>query len=232
MRPPPPQREGHPSLWLIDRRQRQLRCALPGLRGLLSAEELTRLAFFRREDDRERFLLGRSALRQLLGAWLDREPRGLALAAGAHGKPSLRRAQGRAAMEFNVAHSGALVVLAFHPSWPVGVDVEQFRPQLAWPPIAHRVLPPATTAWLLQLPEAEGREAFLQEWCQLEATLKAAGTGLAARGRESDGMQARDRFPGLRRWDLQLPSGYFGAVSLLESEPPRPRPGRASQAVA
>ncbi|SBO43746.1 4'-phosphopantetheinyl transferase superfamily protein [Cyanobium sp. NIES-981] len=187
-----------------------MRAALPGLLRLLAPRELARYGAFRREDDRERFLLGRSALRQLLGCWLQSDPRRLPLAAGAHGKPELRLEGRPAGPPFNVAHSGHLVVLAFHADRGVGVDVERSRPQLAWRPIARRVLPSATVAWLDQRPEAERPEAFLQQWCLLEASLKARGTGLAARG-----AGVLDARPEPRRWCLAMPPGYRGAVSLL-----------------
>jgi hypothetical protein len=47
--------------------------------------------------------------------------------------------------------------------------------------------------------------AFLQAWCELEATLKAAGTGLGA---DAAGLSAS-------LWRLSLPVDYRGAAALL-----------------
>ena len=214
LRPPPLAGGQRPSLWLVDRGQPAVRAALPELLRLLAPEELARWRAFRFEADRERFLLGRAALRQLLGSWLAADPRRLMLMAGPHGKPELRLEAPPPAPAFNLAHSGDLVVLAFHALGPVGVDVEQSRPQLAWGPIARRVLPPAMVHWLDQLPEPQGREAFLQQWCLLEASLKARGTGFAAAGSPPDGPDGAGRRR-QSRWRLALPPGYCGAVTLM-----------------
>jgi 4'-phosphopantetheinyl transferase len=203
-----------------------VRAALPDLLGLLPPQERARHEAFRQQDDQERFLLGRAVLRQMLGSWLERDPRRLVLNAGLHGKPELSVEHGPAGPAFNVAHSGDLVVLAFHAASPVGVDVEQSRPQLAWRPIARRVLPPATVEWLEQLPAPQRRETFLQQWCLLEASLKARGTGFASVGAQAGarapGEQGLERLEPMveqlveqRLWCLALPAGYCGAVSLL-----------------
>jgi 4'-phosphopantetheinyl transferase len=103
----------------------------------LSAAERQRLDALRQPADRERFLLGRGALRRLLGAWLALPPAAVPIEVGPHGKPGCPGGP-----EFNLSHSGDLILLALHPSRPVGVDVEQARPDLDWRPIARRVLPP------------------------------------------------------------------------------------------
>jgi hypothetical protein len=104
-----------PLLLLIDRRDAAGARAAPALRGLLGARELERLARFRQAADRERFLLGRGGLRWLLGTLLDCPAAELPLTEGSHGKPELRGGP-----QFNISHSGDLVLLAVHrqlPDW-------------------------------------------------------------------------------------------------------------------
>jgi 4'-phosphopantetheinyl transferase len=118
------------------------------------------------------------------------------IGAGAHGKPCCDGGP-----EFNLSHSGDLILLALHRERPVGVDVEQLRPGLAWRPIARRVLPPEE--W--QALEAEGAEAFLAAWCRLEARLKAQGLGLAGLGQPAVAVEL---------WDVAVPLGYRAALAL------------------
>ncbi len=179
--------------------------------SLLDRGEQERAQRFRRPDDRDRYQLGRAALRQVLGAWLDRDPSALRFRYGPHGKPALAGLVD-AAPHFNLSHSGDLILLAFHAAAPVGVDVERQQADLDWLPIARRCLDPAQVESLLALPPAEAASAFMESWCALEAGLKARGVGLA----QASEAQALAMEPRLRRWRLALPAGYGGAVALLD----------------
>ncbi|MEO1002313.1 MAG: 4'-phosphopantetheinyl transferase superfamily protein [Cyanobacteria bacterium J06638_7] len=171
----------------------------------LSPAEQQRHVAYRLAADRDRFLLGRGLVRALLGRWLHIAAADVAIEFGPHGKP---RCPG--GPEFNVSHSGDLILLALHPTRPVGVDVEQHRPALDWPPIARRVFSSAQVEALMHRPPAEQAQAFLQGWCLLEAGLKASGLGFAGHGAASAPAQ-----PPLKRWSVALPPGYCGALALL-----------------
>ena len=213
---PPARGEPRPLVLLIDRRAPSVQTALGRLQALLGPPELERLARLRRADDRERFLLGRGVLRLTLGHWLGRDPAGLVFHHGAHGKPGLDGAP-----PFNLSHSGDLVLLAFHATREVGVDVERERPGLEWQAIARRTFAPERLARLEALPADQQERAFLAEWCRLEAELKARGTGLAGLGDAASGP------PGNDLWDLSLPAGHQGAVALERTLTDHPADGGA-----
>ena len=181
--------------------------------SMLDRAEQDRAARFRRPEDRARFLVGRAALRQVLGTWLDRDPAALRFRYGPHGKPALDSVVD-AAPHFNLAHSGDLILLAFHPSRPVGVDVELLRPGLDWQPIARRILPTEAVSRLESLPPEQGDAAFLEAWCRLEARLKASGEGLA--GLERLRRESATQPGGMTLWDVEVPAGYGAAVALAE----------------
>jgi 4'-phosphopantetheinyl transferase len=209
---PPTGSGGPPLLLLIDRRDPHARALLTRLRALLDPGERQRLGRFRGEGDGERFLLGRGALRLILGSWLGCDPAGLVLVPGPHGKPELlgpppATAASLAPPRFNVSHSGELILLGFHARRPVGVDVEQRRPVPEWEDIARRCLPPAEREAIGALPEQRREQAFLAAWCRLEARLKARGQGLF-------GPQAAPGDPEPQVWPLRLPEGYEGAAAL------------------
>lgn len=194
-----------------------------GLMGLLSSAEQHRYHDYRFPEDRSRFLRARAGLRLVLGAWLECPAARVSIDIGPHGKPY---APGGPA--FNLSHSGGLIVLALHPHCPVGVDVERLRPGLPWQAIAERVLTEAERRTLSQLPAAEQPETFLAYWCSLEAELKAAGTGFAGlerRRRAAPDGAAR----AIRRWRLELPAGYSGAVALIPEAAKAGGPGAASR---
>jgi 4'-phosphopantetheinyl transferase len=195
--PPAPE----PLLLLLDCRDPLPPATRADLLATFSAAEHQRHQAYRRSNDRERFLRGRAGLRRLLAAWLGCPPAAVGIEIGAHGKPFCPKGP-----QFNVSHSGDLILLALHSHCRVGVDVEQLRPGLDWQPIAQRMLTEPQQKALNQLPAPAQLEGFLAQWCALEAELKATGTGLAGLKRE----------PGsaLRRWRLSLPAGYLGAVAL------------------
>ena len=168
----------------------------------------------RRADDRDRFLLGRGVLRLLLGTLCQVDPAGLELVAGAYGKPRLAsHPSARLPIkvpEFNVAHSGDLVLLGFHACRPLGVDVEWHRPGLTWAPIARRCLAPDLCEAIESQPAAARLEVFLGHWCRLEAELKARGTGFGASREPTPSSSAA-----VVLHDLELPQGYSGAAALI-----------------
>lgn len=177
------------------------------LLALLSSDEHQRLQRLRQSEDQDRFLLGRGLLRMQLGQALGLEPARLRFRLGPQGKPALEGPEDQVSLQFNLAHSGALVLLALHPERPVGVDVERQRPLPNWEAIARRHLPSGGYEALLALPSEEQLSGFLQHWCRLEAGLKATGLGLAAAGAPPP--------PGLELHDLHLPEGYSGSLALL-----------------
>lgn len=208
-------------LLLIRRNDPTLRCSIDALAALLAPEEHSRLSRLQRQEDRERFLLGRGALRLVLGAWLGQRPDTLRLVPGPRGKPELLLpdahppAQGRQAPApgFNVSHSGDLILLGFHPLRQVGVDVEQKRAVPAWEAIARRCLPAGRSERIRALPEERRSDAFLEVWCRLEADLKARGQGLfSPAGGEG---RAGPAPPPSDLWTVALPEGYLGAAALV-----------------
>jgi 4'-phosphopantetheinyl transferase len=187
------------------------------LQAWLTPEERQHSDRLLRPEDRERHLLGRAGLRRFLGEWRRQEPQRVPLRRGAHGKPFCPGGP-----HFNISHSGDLVLLAVHPHSPVGVDVEQLRAELDWRPLAARLLCGAECRQLEGLPASAQTRAFLQAWCRLEARLKATGEGLAgleALRRRAERAGALELGPRAERlWDLDLPSGYCGALACLVAE--------------
>lgn len=169
----------------------------------LSLQERQRHATYQRSAAQARFLLARASLRQLLGHWLQQPAATIPIEADLLGKP---RCPTAGAPAFNLSHSGDLILLAFHATAEVGVDVEQARPNLQWERIARRWLTPAEVAELRALPQAEQGRGFLAAWCRLEARVKASGQGLG--GIAGSGAAA------VHLWDVRVPMGYAAAAAL------------------
>jgi len=143
-------------------------------RSVLSPAELERAARFKVEPPREHFIVARATLRVLLGDALQADPRALEFEFGRFGKPSLRMHE----MEFNVSHSGDVVLVAIGGQSPLGVDVETERPHRDLPRLAQRFFAPGEVERLESVPESGRAGAFYRCWTRKEAYLKARGTGI------------------------------------------------------
>lgn len=145
------------------------------LRLLLSADERARADRFRRDRDRDRYIVGRGMLRTLLGRYLRADSSSLRFHYSPHGKPELPDAP----LHFNLAHSHDLAVLAIAEHGPVGVDIEWLRGIRERDGIVGRFFSEPEQRVYEALPEALRLHAFFRGWTGKEAYLKAIGKGLA-----------------------------------------------------
>jgi 4'-phosphopantetheinyl transferase len=119
---------------------------------------------------RQHKIVARARLRQILSGYLDRSPQEIEISTGLQGKPQV------AGLEFNLSHSGDMVVYAVSDR-PVGIDIERIR-SMDLAGIIQRFFAPSEFAAWQKLPPAEQELAFFQTWTVKEAYLKAIGTGL------------------------------------------------------
>jgi 4'-phosphopantetheinyl transferase len=149
--------------------------SLPGYRLSLTEEERTRADRFHFPEDRARFTLGRGVLRKLLMRYSAATE--IALGENEYGKLHLTQPAG--SLQFNVAHSGDLVLLGFSRGRALGVDVEKFRPDFATTDVAERFFAPDEATVLAALPQPERVAGFFSCWTRKEAYIKARGMGLS-----------------------------------------------------
>jgi 4'-phosphopantetheinyl transferase len=190
----------------------------PALVDLLDDAERERLARFRLDADRARYLAAHALTRVVLAGVVGAGPVELRFdrtcrCGRQHGKPTLPGGPG-----FSLTHAGDLVGVAVHQG-PVGLDVELARtlPDLA-SMVEHVRSPDETVA---------DDEAFFTLWTRKEALLKATGEGLSApmrditlgptgveawtgAGAPTDPVWLRDLHPG---------PGYAAAVAGLGPDP-------------
>lgn len=144
----------------------------------LTADEATRAARFHRDEDRERFVVGRSTRRLLLARRLDVDPEALAFVEGRHGKPALRPGTQPLLPRFNSSHSGRWVLHAI-ADVEVGVDVERVRPDFARIDDFLWALSPEERRLVQAAPESCRAATLATVWVRKEAYVKALGEGLS-----------------------------------------------------
>jgi 4'-phosphopantetheinyl transferase len=206
---------------------------IPAFELTLSGEEAKRAARFLRPEDRSRYVAARGILRQMLGRYLAEAPARLGLVAGPFGKPALASRAGQPLLEFNLAHTGDVIVFAVTIGRRVGVDTEAVRSDLDALALARSQFSEAEARVLEALPPAERTDAFFRCWTRKEAYVKARGEGLGFSLKQFSVSFGRDEPPGLQwvaddpsasgRWsvfDFPPAPGYAGAV-VVEGRPAR-----------
>src|SRR5579863_6164886 len=158
----------------LDREENVLR----RLEATLSPEEKARADRFHFVNDRNRFVVARGLLRELLGRYLHQPPASLEFSYGQHGKPALLGRDASIGLCFNLSHSAGLVVYAIAKERNLGIDVEHVQPASAGDEIAKRYFSAREVSDLRSLPPEARVEGFFHCWTRKEAYLKATGMGL------------------------------------------------------
>lgn len=204
----------------------RLQADVTALERCLAADETARADRFRFDRDRRRYVVTRGVLRTLLGHVLGLAPEEIGLRYGPEGKPALATVHG-SKVQFNVAHSHEVALLALARRAAVGVDVEYMRELVDAQQIARRFFSAQEVASLLATPAEQQETAFFRIWTRKEGFIKATGKGLSqplgafdvmtSSGQaleyvELDGAPTRWRL-----WDLDPGAGY-GAALVVRTE--------------
>jgi 4'-phosphopantetheinyl transferase len=147
-------------------------------KSILSADESARADRFHFDQHRDRFIVGRGILRTILSKYLNLPPDQLQFQYGSYGKPSLIP-MSDPAVQFNLAHSDDLALVAIALQHPVGIDLEQIRVMPDVEQLSQRFFAAREHQALCALPTTEQQTAFFRYWTCKEAYLKAIGSGLA-----------------------------------------------------
>ena len=205
------------------------------LTHLLSAEERTRAGRFHFEVDRKRCILARGVLRLLLGDCLGTPAERLQFRYSEFGKPSLAQPsfvqlghELHPPVEFNVSHSGDLVLIALSRGRTLGVDIERMRMDVATEEIATRFFSVNECRDLATVAPDLRCAAFFACWTRKEAYLKARGDGLSLPleqfdvsflpGHDPRLIETRHDPAEARRWTLHALEGGFDYKAALAVE--------------
>ena len=180
----------------------------------LSDEERDRAARFRFDRDRDRYVVCRGNLREMLGERLGVAPAEIAFSYNAHGKPETR------GVEFNVSHSGSRALIAISRARVVGVDIERMNRGFMHEQIPERFFSPGEVRALRALPEAGQVEAFFHCWTRKEAYVKARGLGLSL---ALDGFDVSLGHPacflrGVEGWEIESVNAGDGFAAAVVAE--------------
>jgi 4'-phosphopantetheinyl transferase len=193
----------------------------------LAEDEQAEAGRFYFQIDRERSIVARGVLREILGLYLNRAAQSVSFCRGPQGKPALDGESGIDAIHFNVSHSRGLALYAVTRRREVGIDLEFIREGLEAEQLAGRFFSQHEIATLRALPAGLRTHAFFLCWTRKEAYIKARGEGLSMPldqfevslipGEPAALLGTRPDSDEAARWslrDLSVAPGYVSALAV------------------
>jgi len=163
----------------------------------------------------------------LIGHCLDRPPDELRIKNNPFGKPALSAVH-HSSLQFNVSHSGDVILVALARGRELGVDVEQMRTGFAIDAVAARFFSPNECRALAAIAPESRCEAFYSCWTRKEAYLKARGEGLSlplhlfdvafGAGEEPRLLETRHDPTEANRWTMHAFDPGYGCKAALAIE--------------
>lgn len=193
------------------------------LARMLPADQYAAAARFGNDILRKRHIVAHAMTLDVLGCHADRPEVRFVLTRSSHGKLHIAADTARH-LRFNLAHSGAMAVVAVADGREVGVDIERVRPDIDIASVARLCFTEREMAALAQVSQADYVAAFFSCWTRKEALVKAQGTGLMSPpadvevglGRYESQTTGRPE-AGPEGWaiaTLDLGAGYAGAIAV------------------
>ena len=194
---------------------------------VLSPSEKAAANRFVQERHRLSYVFSHGVLRNILSSYVERAPGEIRFEHNSFGKPRLADLEPGNATQFNMSHSGDVVVVAVTTGRHIGVDVELMRPISEFASIARGHFTAQECAFIHSSPAGIQQTAFFTCWTRKEAVIKAVGKGLSiplntfdayiALGQEGRSLRLPAEAPAVEAWwltDLTVPPGYVGAVAV------------------
>lgn len=148
------------------------------LLALLPADEQERSERFVVERPRREYILTRTLVRRLLSQYAAVEPGAWRFSSNAYGRPAIAAPEAPSGLDFNLSHTGGMIVCLLGRGRELGVDVEDRQRARRTLDIAERFFSPREAAALRALAPAAQGDRFMDLWTLKEAYIKARGMGL------------------------------------------------------
>jgi len=178
----PPQKStlvaGEVQLWLIKVPDAHL--SMDALHARLTSAERERADAKRVAAKQREYITGQASLRTLLGKQLGIDPMQVSYRRGIKGKPYLSEPSkpGSPCVQFNITHSGDMVMVAMALDSELGVDVEWHNERTDPLRVARRAFCDSEREILAGLPTRAQRAHFFALWTCKEALVKCTGMGI------------------------------------------------------
>jgi 4'-phosphopantetheinyl transferase len=149
------------------------------LRQQLTPDECQTAERYYRSRDRRQSIVARGILRLIISQYLHYPAADLKFTDNSYGRPSLAEELNEVGLDFNLSHSGDLVLYAFTCGRSVGIDIEVIREDFATLEIAEQFFSRDEIIALRSMPDELRSLGFFNCWTRKESYIKALGQGLS-----------------------------------------------------
>jgi len=146
----------------------------PVLSGLISAQEVTRAAGFKKPRDAQNYLLRYGMVRTVLGEYIEKEPQEVRFVYEESGKPNLDPEGEIHDIHFSLSRTDEMICLGISKKNRIGLDIVNGDPRYPFLATAEYLFTPGERQWISQAPYHE-QHGFFRIWSLKEALLKAMG---------------------------------------------------------
>ncbi len=141
----------------------------------LDDDELKRYHSYYFLKDKIRYLVSRGFIKDLLAKYLDVDPDVISICRSRYGKPYLDKSLNEYGIQFSLAHSHDILVIAIARNRRVGIDIEYIHKKVDYLKVASHFFTEREKMTLESLSDSQRRSAFYNYWTRKEALLKAVG---------------------------------------------------------
>jgi len=146
--------------------------------ALLSPGERCRAESLKVIKVRQRFVVSRAILRQVLADYMAVNCAAVELFQGPFGKPYVRQRKGDP-VAFNLSHTGDHLVIALGCQRQIGVDIEVCRERNNLGALAEKCFSNSELTQWQQLDSEDKKVMFYRIWTRKESFVKAVGRGIS-----------------------------------------------------
>jgi len=150
----------------------------PVLSILISAQEVTRAAGFKKSRDARNFILRQGMVRAVLGQYIRKEAQALRFVREESGKPDLDPEENIYKIQFSPSHTDEMVCLGISRKTRIGLDIVKCDSRYPFSATAAYLFTPDERQWINQAPTHKQHVRFFRIWSLKEALLKATGGGV------------------------------------------------------
>ncbi len=147
-------------------------CLIPSLND----EEAKRCQQFRFKKDRISFAISRYFTKHVLSDLTAIDASQIQFDYNAYGKPFF--INNSTNIQFNISHSGDLILIGLGHNYELGVDVEKWHPNIEFDDIAQSVFSLEEQRYLRQASKQDKQKVFYHFWSLKESFIKEEGLGL------------------------------------------------------
>lgn len=162
---------------------------LSSLKNLLDEHELKKADRYFQDFHRDRFIVRRAVLRQILGRHTNQRPESIRFGYNASKKPYLLSNDHQ--VSFNVSYSNDYILIGVAP-FAIGVDIEYLDPDFSFSAMLYESFGNEERTYIT---ETNSVKRFFKLWTRKEAFFKGTGQGIDDRFKECPVLDGRHKLP-------------------------------------